>query len=264
MRINPMADSFNELIQRRIEAGEAVPEPYCYASALYYYRSACGTAIIASQPPRSPFQGDELSPPAGPIWDYRERDYSKISQALKYERDLRAGRYFARMLGRRLASSELYSDVDLVVPVPLHWTRRRARGYNQAAVIARAVARELGCDCDCSFLVRRRRTRSQAHIDVSAKALNVAGAFRVRGGRVRRLATPSLPNPLSGGLEPTAVGPTGGLPVPEPAGTSGHVLLIDDVYTTGATLASCHAAIREAFGPSIRVSIATLAYVERR
>ena len=229
MRVNPMADSFNELIQRRIDSGEAVPEPYCYAASLYYYRSGSG--------------------------------YNLISQALKYRGDLAAGRYFAGMLGRRLKDSELYSDVDLVVPVPLHWTRRQSRGYNQAAVIARAVAKELGAVCDCRFLVRRRRTRSQAHMDIGAKALNVAGAFRVRRsahGQARHL---NPLHPLLGGHEPTTVGP---MAFGRARGTINHILLVDDVFTTGATLASCHAAIRDVYGPSVRVSIATLAYVERR
>ncbi|MBQ6243830.1 MAG: hypothetical protein IJK55_03830, partial [Bacteroidales bacterium] len=96
---NPLADRFNA----RIQTDEY--EPYAYAAALYHYRADAG--------------------------------YKKISQALKYHRDFGVGRWAARLLGAQLAASPLYADVDLVVPVPLHWLRRRRRGYNQAALIAR-------------------------------------------------------------------------------------------------------------------------------
>jgi len=186
---NPMADRFNA----RIQVEEY--EPYAYAAALYHYRT--------------------------------ESDYRKISQALKYHRDFGAGRWTARLLGERLAASPLYADVDLVVPVPLHWTRRWQRGYNQAEVIAREVAAVLGAACRPRLLRRRRRTRSQAHLQGSAaKAANVADAF------VLRAAAPAH-----------------------------HILLIDDVFTTGSTLAACHKALRRHYGPQVRISVATLAAV---
>ena len=187
---NPMADRFNA----RIDPEEY--EPYAYAAALFHYRAESG--------------------------------YKIIPQALKYHRDFAAGRHFARMLGTRLAASPLYADVDLVVPVPLHWTRYWRRGYNQAAVIAREVAHALDTPCRPRLLRRCRRTRSQTRLSVAAKAANVSGAFVLR---------PSTP--------PSAH----------------HILLIDDVFTTGATLAACHKALRRHYGPQVRISVATLAAV---
>jgi ComF family protein len=188
---NPMADRFNARI--RVEEYE----PYAYAAALFHYRADSG--------------------------------YKKIPQALKYHRNFAAGRDFGRLLGERLAASPLYADVDLVVPVPLHWTRRWRRGYNQAAFIAREVAKTLGAPCSERVLRRCRRTRSQARLpDKAARAVNVIGAFSLR----RRLV---------------------------PAAR--HILLIDDVFTTGATLAACHDALRRACGPQVRISVATLGVV---
>ena len=128
---NPMADRFNARI--RVEEYE----PYAYAAALFHYRAEAG--------------------------------YKKIPQALKYHRNFGAGRDFARLLGGRLAASPLYTDVDLVVPVPLHRTRHWRRGYNQAAVIAREVARSLGASCAGRergrrlFCTRRKRPGGRAH-----------------------------------------------------------------------------------------------------
>ncbi len=94
-----------------VAAGHDTYQPYQRATALFFYRRGSG--------------------------------YDRITQALKYRRDFKAGRHFAAMLGRLLRDSPLFSDVDLVVPVPLHWTRRLRRGYNQAEVIAREIARSL-------------------------------------------------------------------------------------------------------------------------
>ena len=219
---NPMADRFNAAIQ----VDEY--EPYAYAAALYHYRAEAG--------------------------------YKKISQALKYHRDFGAGRWASRLLGARLAASPLYADVDLVVPVPLHWTRRWARGYNQAAVIAREVAKELGVPHAPGLLRRRRRTRSQTRLSGADKTANVAGAFALRKGwrdpRPLRFFSPFFSLPRCGKSGPAPAGTLSGS-----APALRHILLIDDVFTTGATLAACHRALRAVLGPQVRISVATLGVV---
>ena len=183
---NPMADKFNARI-----AGEEY-EPYAYAAALFYYAA--------------------------------DSDYSRITQALKYHRDFGAGKFFARMLGKRLGESGLFDDVDLIVPVPLHWTRQWTRGYNQAEVIARELAATLSAPC--------RRTATQTRLGGEEKSANVAGAFRT----TKKAASLASGNGIR------------------------HILLVDDVFTSGATLGECHKALRGIFEPSTRISAVTLAY----
>lgn len=225
LRENPMAESFNALIQRNM--GENVRyQPYGYAAALYLYKGG----------------------------------YREISKALKYRRNFAAGRCFGRLLGKTLAETEFFRDVDLVVPIPLHWTRRWQRGYNQAAVIAREVAACLGCPCDTRLLKRTRHTRTQTHLNAEGRAANVAGAFQVNlrgwGKLSGKMAKSGEDDGVSEGLR------------------FRHCLLIDDVFTTGATAASCERAIRETLRTAtpgrnsnnarrVRISIATLACVER-
>lgn len=99
----------------------------------------------------------------------------------------------------------------VVVPVPLHPSKLRARGFNQAMTLARAVAAPLGLRC-AEALVRLRRTRPQ--VDAKDRRSNVGGAFAAR----------RLPDPLRGC----------------------PFLLVDDVRTSGATMAACAAALRKA------------------
>ena len=116
--------------------------------------------------------------------------YRNITYRLKYSRDIREGRFFAAMLGERAAAAQWLSDVDTVVPVPLHWTRRLRRGYNQAEVIASEVAKALGARLRTDVLERRRRTSTQTKLGVEEKARNVRGAFAVSKKFRRRFHKP--------------------------------------------------------------------------
>ena len=214
MEHNPMADRFNLLIQRSLE--ESAPdgcmeegrsrERYAYAAALFIYRE--------------------------------EGDYRKIPYQIKYHGNIPLGRYFGKMLGHKLKVSELFKDVDLVMPVPLHWMRRWKRGYNQAEVLAEAVADVLGAEMDITTLRRHRRTSTQTKLGIEEKATNVKGAFKVQAGHHKARS-----------------GNNAGL------ASVRHILLIDDVFTTGSTLHACFMALRSVFPPSVRISIATLAFV---
>ena len=131
-------------------------------------------------------------------------------------------------LWMRQAGAALIAEADVMVPVPLHWTRLFARRYNQAAVLAHALARAGGPPVGADWLERRRRTPSQGKRNAAARRRNVAGAFAVRHGR----------------------------------GVAGkRVLLIDDVLTTGATLDECARVLRRA--GAARVEVLTLARTVR-
>jgi predicted amidophosphoribosyltransferase len=227
-----MADRFNALIQERMEEvcenNVQVREDYAYATALYFYRADSG--------------------------------YSHISRQLKYHGNIPAGKFFGRQLGLRLAQAEHLSDVDAVIPIPLHWTRKWSRGYNQAEVIAREVATTLGVALRTDILERSRRTRTQTKLSIEGKAANVQGAFRVRPDLLDRFRITDPNNDLSPTThkQPQPCSPKAD--VSDPTGLK-HLLLIDDVFTTGSTLMACYVALREVFPPSVRISVATLAFV---
>jgi ComF family protein len=101
--------------------------------------------------------------------------------------------------------------VDLVVPVPLHAARLRERGYNQAALLAREVARRVGLVVDERVLIRWRATAPQVELDAGQRKENVRAAFRCASDKVAHK----------------------------------RILLIDDVCTTGATLEACAVALYE-------------------
>ena len=95
-------------------------------------------------------------------------------------------------------------------------------------MIAGELSRELGATLRTDVLSRARRTRSQTSLDAQERLKNVSGVFRLRRA------------PLQ----------------------ARHILLVDDTFTTGATLFACYNALRSALGHSVRISIATLAVVE--
>jgi ComF family protein len=203
---NPMADRFNEKLQEWLDADTY--ERYAYASALFFYNEGA--------------------------------EYKNITRELKYNGNIPAGRYFAGMLGRRMASREHFRDVGMVIPVPLHWKREWSRGYNQAEVIAKEIAESLGAVMRNDILERVRNTKTQTRLDIEEKAANVKEAFAVRD---RQILLDAIGSSCVGGNQ------------------TGHILLVDDVFTTGATLNACFIALRQVLTPEVRISIATLGFV---
>ena len=128
------------------------------------------------------------------------------------------GRWMAR------AGHDLLAEADLVAPVPLHWRRLFTRRYNQAVLLARSVARHGGRAVAPDLLHRARWTGSQAGLKADERRKNVRRAFEVNARWVNKVKGKA-------------------------------VLLVDDVLTTGATLAACARALRG--GGSIRVAAIT-------
>lgn len=159
---------------------------------------------------------------------YREESpYRKIIHAFKYNGNKGLGRHMGEMLARRLRESGLYNDIDVIVPVPLHPLKKWKRGYNQATIIAEAIGRVLGKPVEERVLRRKKFTSTQTKKDSISRWDNVAEAFSIKNGSKF---------------------------------TGRHVLLVDDVLTTGATLEACGQHILKQEG--CRLSIVTLAYVE--
>lgn len=158
------------------------------------------------------------------LYDERSRDpILKLKHADRVDLAPMLARWISR------AARELIEEADAITPVPLHPLRLLGRRYNQAAEIARPLARMTGTPYLPDALVRRRATETQGGKSGSGRRRNVAGAFEVPAGR----------RPQVEGL---------------------RILLIDDVLTTGATAEGCARALKAA--GAARVDLAVLARVQ--
>ena len=190
----------------------------------------CGLPFDYDQGPEALCGGCAREPPA----------FARARAALRYDEESRRlilafkhgdRLHLAPAFGAwmRRAGARLLAEADVLIPVPLHWTRLFARRYNQAAVLAQALAKASGPPVGADWLERRRRTPSQGKRNRAARRRNVAGAFALRPGR-----------PVAGK----------------------RILLIDDVLTTGATVDECARVLRRAGAAS--VDVLTLARTVRQ
>ena len=127
----------------------------------------------------------------------------------KYARDLRAGKHLATLSADHVPFSR--QDYDAIIPVPLHIDRLRLRGFNQSLLLARAIGKRWMLLVNPLLLLRTRPTPPQTQLDKESRRANVRAAFRVSAPR--------------------------GDPSTQVQGK--RLLLVDDVYTSGATVEEC-------------------------
>jgi len=151
----------------------------------------------------------------------------QLIHQLKYKRQENISSYLGEWLGIELNESGYYNDVDVIVPVPLHKKRMKTRGYNQVEGFGKELAINLNAQYNDSTLVRIKNTASQTVKDRLTRWKNVQTIFEVS-----ELKT------LQGK----------------------HILLVDDVITTGATIKACVAELNKI--PDVKLSLAVMAYTE--
>jgi len=150
-----------------------------------------------------------------------------LMHQFKYKGVKQIGNLLGRIAGEQLIKNDIFSTVDFIIPVPLHKKRMQQRGYNQSACFAEGLAEKLNASAEIYNLVRSKATETQTHKSRFERFENMLEVFSVED-------SDKLINK--------------------------HILLVDDVITTGSTLEACGACLLKI--PGLKLSIATIAYAE--
>ncbi|MDH8701202.1 ComF family protein [Dysgonomonadaceae bacterium PH5-43] len=148
----------------------------------------------------------------------------KFITELKYKDNIAAGKWIARLMAEEIKTSSFFDDIDVLIPVPLHWRKKMQRGFNQSEIIAREVSKIAHIPVDVGSLYRKRYGKTQTKKGVYDRWAGTRNIFAIKD-----LAK------LKGK----------------------HILIIDDVLTTGATLESCISVLQTCEG--VTVSVLTVA-----
>jgi ComF family protein len=148
----------------------------------------------------------------------------RLIHTLKYKNNKEVGLQLGRWMGVLLKNSGRFANIDALVPLPLFSEKERKRGYNQAAVLCEGISEIINIPVINDFVQRQRYTDTQTRKGRSERWENVDGSFAIN------TSTASMPK---------------------------HVLLVDDVITTGATLEACGSAIVQ---NGTKLSVAILAW----
>lgn len=150
-----------------------------------------------------------------------------LMHQFKYKGQRKIGNLLGRLAGGQLLLNPSFSDVDIIIPVPLHKNRLRDRGYNQSKCFADGIAEKMRALVMDDNLVRIKATETQTKKSRIMRFENMKNVFELRN--------PALL-------------------------VDKHVLLVDDIVTTGSTLEACGSILLSVSG--LRLSIATIAYAE--
>lgn len=166
---------------------------------------------------------------AAMMWYYRDNEYSSLIHDAKYRSRPSIASTLAEYYASDLNRHGFFDDIDVIIPVPMHITKILLRGYNQAQVIAQALSKSTGIPVTDNLVCRHSHS-TQTRKDAAERYANAIDTYAVE-------SPPEL--------------------------DSRHILLVDDVLTTGATLSACATVLHTA-SPTARISILTLAATRLR
>ncbi len=150
--------------------------------------------------------------------------YRTLIHKLKYKGQKEIGIELGRMAGREITGS-FFDETNLIIPVPLHPAKKRIRGYNQSEMIAQGISEITGKELRTDILLRTKFTETQTKKNLEERRKNVGSAFKV--------------------VKPEYL-------------TGKHILLIDDVVTTGSTLIACADELLKT--ENVKVSVSVLGF----
>jgi len=132
--------------------------------------------------------------------------YKELIHQLKYDKKIPLGKRLGERLGKTINDDSIFLKSDYLIPVPLHKSRYRERGFNQSEIVAEGISKTTGLPVSRNVLKRKKNTKDQTNLSREQREENVRGAFVV--------TSPEMINGKS-------------------------IILVDDVITTGATLSEC-------------------------
>lgn len=190
-----------------------------------YKISPTGYHLLADNPVLERFWGRIDLEHASTCFDFNKGGLlQNLIHQLKYDNQPQIGIELGRIYGTMLKKVAPYDTVDYVLPVPLHPKKKHQRGYNQAALIAQGMSETMGVNWTSDYLIRKAYTTTQTKKSRLDRFANVQNAFEVPSKEM-----------LAGK----------------------HLLLVDDVITTGATLEACAVQLLQA--ENVKVSLAAIA-----
>jgi len=155
----------------------------------------------------------------------RKGEGQRLIHQLKYKKQQQIGFFLGDWLGQEMIQSHRFNTVDLIIPVPLHKNKLQKRGYNQVTTFGQSLSEKLQIPLLEDVLIRVSKSKTQTFKSRLERSIDMDEKFEVKQGEILN---------------------------------DKHILLIDDVITTGATLEACCIQLRQM--KNIKISIATMAY----
>ncbi|MGL5272487.1 MAG: ComF family protein [Phocaeicola sp.] len=152
-------------------------------------------------------------------------DVRKVLYELKYYKNSNIGKWLGKCMAQELIPLGFFETVDYIIPVPLHIKREKQRGYNQSLMLAQGIAAKTNIPILSNILTRTTFNETQTHKGLYERWINVQNLFSL---------------------------------LPQDKLNNKHILLIDDVFTTGATIVACADAFSNI--KNLRISVLTLAF----
>jgi ComF family protein len=153
----------------------------------------------------------------------------RLLHAIKYQNQKTLAEFLGKQYAKDLISDNVFADVDVIIPIPLHKNKLKTRGFNQSEYFAKGISEKMNIAIDTTTLIRKTETSTQTKKRKYQRWENVEGIFELTNANALK---------------------------------NKHVLIIDDVITTGATIEAAWQCVKEVEG--IKISVAAIAFASKK